>query len=54
MGRLIPAGTGQKKFKDIIVAAPETDAAWCDRGGFRKSKYFRSRNEETETKKSRL
>jgi DNA-directed RNA polymerase subunit beta' len=23
MGRLIPAGTGQKKFKDIVVTAPE-------------------------------
>jgi len=23
MGHLIPAGTGQKKFKDIVVSAPE-------------------------------
>ncbi|MBN1396447.1 MAG: DNA-directed RNA polymerase subunit beta' [Bacteroidetes bacterium] len=26
MGHLIPAGTGQKKFKDILVGVPETDA----------------------------
>jgi len=25
MGHLIPAGTGQKKFKDIIVTAPESE-----------------------------
>jgi len=56
MGHLIPAGTGQKKFKDIVGVCTRTCCfGWC-RGNFRRDQCIRSRNKENqaESESSRI